>query len=449
MPVNESGSSRRLSDLLIDPHETLEIELKEWLDIFGNNDHKAVLAKGLIALANHGGGFVIIGFSETDQGVSPAPNRPANLAAYTPDTVNSVVLAYAEPSFHCDVTVVAAPDGAQYPIITIPGGHRVPIKARRDGPNGQIVRQNFYYVRRPGPQSEPPQNGAEWDALIRRCISNGRDDLLNQFRGILSGAVGTESPPNELEQTTQWLDRSIARWQEVVSGLPADSPVRFPRGHFAFAYQLFGNLRELRGNELRSALDRGTVPHTGWPEFWVPPRQGIQPYVQDGNIECWIARDGGEQSAAHSDFWRASPQGQLFLIRGYQEDDAAERRIEPGTQFDITLPAWRVGEVLLHASNMAREFSDPQARVVLITEWTGLTGRHLGNIEGRRHLWGGHTAQQGAIRTNLTVQADQISDSLPELVSKLIVPVYELFDFFTLPAQLIAEELTRMRANRF
>ncbi|MDP1952261.1 MAG: hypothetical protein Q8K27_00855, partial [Betaproteobacteria bacterium] len=47
-----------------------------------------------------------------------------------------------------------------------------------------------------------------------------------------------------------------------------------------------------------------------------------------------------------------------------------------------------------------------------------------------------HTAQQGAIRTNLTVQADQISDSLPELVSRLILPIYELFDFFTLPAQL-------------
>ena len=51
------SSARRLADLLIDPHETLEVELKEWLDIVVNNDHKAVLAKSLIALANHGGEF--------------------------------------------------------------------------------------------------------------------------------------------------------------------------------------------------------------------------------------------------------------------------------------------------------------------------------------------------------------------------------------------------------
>jgi predicted HTH transcriptional regulator len=47
--------------------------LKEWLDIVGNNDHRAILAKALIALANQGGGFVVVGF--TDQG-APAANSP-------------------------------------------------------------------------------------------------------------------------------------------------------------------------------------------------------------------------------------------------------------------------------------------------------------------------------------------------------------------------------------
>ena len=117
--------ARRLADLLVDPHETLDVEHKEWIDIAGNNDHRATLAKALIALANHGGGFLIIGFAQTMQGIVPARNRPVNLSAYTPDTVNAVVAAYAEPSFHCDVNIVAGEDGLQYPIISIPGGHRV------------------------------------------------------------------------------------------------------------------------------------------------------------------------------------------------------------------------------------------------------------------------------------------------------------------------------------
>jgi hypothetical protein len=444
----DTTTSRRLGDLLVEPHETLEIELKEWLDFVNDGTHKAVLAKSLIALANHGGGFVLIGFTETPEGGVPAARRPANLSAYTPDTVNSVVLSYAEPPFHCDVSIHSGPDGLQYPIISVPGGHRRPIRSKRDGPNGQTVRVNSYYIRRPGPQSESPQSGAEWDALINRCITNGRDDLLNQVRGILSGQSAAEPQPTELEQVEAWFTACMMHWQHLSSNLPTTDDRRLPRGHFAVAYKLFGNLQQLRAPELKEAIRRATLRHTGWPEFWVPTRPEIQPYVQDGYVECWLGREDAPRDAAHSDFWRVSPSGEAFLLRGFQED-AAPDRVAPGTIFDITLPTWRVGEALLHASNLARELGDAQARIVMIVEFTGLRGRQLGQLERTRLIHDGHIAQQDAIRTNVTVQADQVSDALPELVGRLIVPVYELFDFFNLPASLIPQELQRMRSNNF
>ncbi len=69
---NGQDVARRLADLLREPRETLEVELKNWLDIVGSNEHKATLAKELIALANHGGGYVVFGFDETGDGVVPA-----------------------------------------------------------------------------------------------------------------------------------------------------------------------------------------------------------------------------------------------------------------------------------------------------------------------------------------------------------------------------------------
>jgi hypothetical protein len=442
-------TARRLADLLIDPHETLDVEHKEWIDIVGNNDHKATLAKALIALANHGGGFLIFGLSETPQGVAVAANRPVNLATYTPDSVNAVVAAYAEPSFHCDLNIVPGPDGLQYPIISVPGGHHVPIKAKRDGPHGQIIRQSSYYIRRPGPQSEIPQNGREWDTLIRRCISNARGDLLDQMRGILQGAAALEPQEDDLTVATRWLDGSLARWEQVVANAPPESSVRFPNGHFAVAYRLSGNLNRLSAGDLLEALRRGKVPHTGWPEFSVPIREDIRPYIHDGNIESWIARDGADHGPAHNDFWRVSLDGRFFIIRGHQEDEARDGEVAPKTKFDITLPSWRVGEALLHAANMAAEMGDPVAQVTIIVEWTGLAGRVVTNLERRRLVFDRHRAQQEQFRNSLTVQADQINNSLPELVSKLIEPLFELFDFFQLPAALPAEELARMRANRF
>jgi len=49
------NTNERLQDLLLDPKESLDVEIKGWLDL-NDNTHKSVLAKALIALANHGGG---------------------------------------------------------------------------------------------------------------------------------------------------------------------------------------------------------------------------------------------------------------------------------------------------------------------------------------------------------------------------------------------------------
>ena len=161
-----------------------------------------------------------------------------------------------EPSFHCDVHILAAPDGAQYPIITVPGGHRTPIRAKSDGPNGQTVKQHSYYIRRPGPQSEVPQTAAEWDALIRRCVANAREDLLNQFRSILGGQAPAEPPPSELEVVGTWFDASMKRWNELVKGLPADDPKRLPPMVTMPLATALWIAQEMKPAELREAIIR-------------------------------------------------------------------------------------------------------------------------------------------------------------------------------------------------
>ena len=56
-------SIRELQPLISEPREDLGVEYKDWLDLT-TNEHKATLAKAAIALANHGGGFIVIGFAE-------------------------------------------------------------------------------------------------------------------------------------------------------------------------------------------------------------------------------------------------------------------------------------------------------------------------------------------------------------------------------------------------
>ncbi len=160
----EIASAQNLQQLVDAPSERLDVELKGWLDLSGNA-HRGTLAKALIALANHGGGVAVIGF---DTGGDPADNRPDNLVSYDQNAIDDVVDRVAGPALHCSVKdVKREADGLEYPVILVPGGHKVPMRSRRGSPDNEI-QADRYYIRRPGPASEMPQGGYEWDDLIRR-----------------------------------------------------------------------------------------------------------------------------------------------------------------------------------------------------------------------------------------------------------------------------------------
>jgi len=100
-------------ELLREPQERLDVELKTWLDL-GDNGQRGTLAKAIIALANHGGGFVLLGFH--DNGAA-SPRCPVALDSYSQDVVNDVVDRFADPAFHCVVNhVIRHADGASYPM---------------------------------------------------------------------------------------------------------------------------------------------------------------------------------------------------------------------------------------------------------------------------------------------------------------------------------------------
>jgi hypothetical protein len=155
-----------LGDLWAEPRETLNVELKAWLDLTDIN-HRALVAKEIIALANHGGGYLVIGFEElADGSFKPAGSRPPNLNAWSQDDIQSIVAKYIDPSVQCRVAHQTAPASTdRYPIVIVPGGHRVLIRAKSGSPDGKLVPHRVY-TRRPGPTSEEPQTAEEWDRLF-------------------------------------------------------------------------------------------------------------------------------------------------------------------------------------------------------------------------------------------------------------------------------------------
>ncbi|PAY01046.1 hypothetical protein CKO50_12170 [Pseudoalteromonas sp. HM-SA03] len=453
-----SITRERLSDLLVDPREDLDFEVKNWLDLQDNNEDKATFAKAVLALANHGGGFVALGLVETETGIVEAEDRPSTLDRYNQDLINGIVQNYCDPPFHCAVHFVSNPQEDIFPIVVVPGGHRSPVRARRAGPHGNIVQNNAIYLRKPGPRSETPQTAQDWDNLLARCLRNRRDEMFDQIRDLITGAVPQQEQVSESNRLDNWTQDCFERWRNLTCDIPEQAGPKLVHGYYNFSYEIIGERKNIAPTQFPQILSDSVVRHSGWPPFWYPTREGITPYLIDGSVECWLGGDTQvpvlNRDAAHSDFWRIHPDGLAFLLRGYQEDGGGNQpfgsiNIAPGSAFDVSLPIWRVGETLLHAQRLAENLFEGPTTIKFVATYGGLSGRELTSIDNRRHIWDGRVSRQDTITLNTHVDSQIIGSNLPEIIHPLLSPLYALFDFFELSNQLVVEELTRMRSNNY
>lgn len=135
---------RQAESLLAHPREDLDVEIKGWLDM-SDGIASADLGKALLALANHGGGFVLIGLQESDGQWEEAAGRPSELGVYSQDAINSIVARYAEPPFQCSLMLIERP-GAElkYPVVRVPSGVEVPVRSKGDDPERRHIVSDRY-----------------------------------------------------------------------------------------------------------------------------------------------------------------------------------------------------------------------------------------------------------------------------------------------------------------
>jgi hypothetical protein len=117
----------RLQELVANPIEGLNVELKRWL----NPEEDLGIAKivrACFAIRNRNGGYVVIGFD--DKTLLPdTDHEPSDVRArFHLDKVQGIVSRYASQLFEIGMGF-GTRQGREYPIIVIPGG--VPAFARR------------------------------------------------------------------------------------------------------------------------------------------------------------------------------------------------------------------------------------------------------------------------------------------------------------------------------
>ena len=440
------ASIEELRTLITEPREDLAYEYKDWLNLTIKK-HKATLAKAAIALANHGGGYIVLGFAEQEQTLESRP-RPEEIPVITQDSVNEAVNLYAEPKFQCVMHIVSHPStNVSHPVVIIPSTLTEPVMSRSECQG--VIAQNRCYVRKPGPKSEDPRTSEEWRTLINRCVRANQDEMLEAIRSIVTGRVETQdSIPNALDDLQDYCIATYSRWKELISDEPDNSPARFPHGYYEMAFSLVGatpanSLGELQGR-LREA---GRIDLSGWPPFLHASRQA--PYPHEDFVEAWLGeKDHNGRRSKQSyfyDFWRASRDGKLYTIRAYFED---EPNNAPGDMFYTSTPVLRIGEGLLFASRFAEKFEEVD-QIAIHCRFTGLEGRYLVSDEPMAPLntlfAGRYASSTNEVILKGQITQQQVQDNLAEFLHPLLQPLYEKFNFFGLSFDRVAKELQRLR----
>src|SRR5262249_17747286 len=155
-----------------------------------------------------------------------------------------------------------------------------PIRAKRSGPDEKHVQKDTYYIRRPGPQSAPPQSAAEWQQVIHRCVMSDRDALLDNLRAALTGETSRELDESLETRTANGEAEGLRRFKQVITEKSA-APT-YARGCYSCAY-LFGQRPEADMSSLLREL-RAVEHQTGWPVWIMFDRAPIAPYPFDGLI---------------------------------------------------------------------------------------------------------------------------------------------------------------------
>ena len=437
-----------LLDIVSRRSERIDVDYKRWLD---RDDQlvRAKLARHVAALANNGGGYIVLGVE--DNGSRSAV--PAwDLSGYNNDWINAISAKYLWPAPQCEVRDVEDAAGL-VKVVLVPSHGVVPVCAKANGPekDGKVqgISKGVYYTREIGPKSIAISDPEAWRQVIHRCVINEREGLLASISRLF-GASATPGATPEEPDVRELLDRAAGSWRTTTFAPRAVDP---HEAFAAYAFQLFAESarpHSLSLSRLKDAVGAASeraeqATDLGW-EMFERHIDGKEPAV-----DLWGEVDGLQQQITGNEdvvtprLWRVSADGQGYEARMFQEDTGwltsavrSKRGAEAwreGAYFAPSLQAVRMLQFVTFVAELAKSFTEV-TRIQMAVTMQGLEGRILKEVRigagfslDRRSGVPGRTVKWSGAPEQL------IGDGAYGVAAQLIGPIAILFDGFELGPQ--------------
>lgn len=442
----------KLHQLVHQAKEGLDVELKQWIDP-ERPEGIAKIAKATMALRNNDGGHLIVGIR--DDGTPETSGVPTDVRAkYHVDVIQGIVGKYASSPFAIRVDFVDR-DGQEFPVVTVPSGIQSPVAAKADLPDPAggkpLVRDHAVYVRSISSNNTVSSSEArrgDWERLVSLCFDNREADIARFVRRHLAGVLNPSVfqtlfssreavalVRDSRVRATELLAEGFRRFQETSKARGMTLP---NIGFREFAVTIDGDVPErLPTTGLLQQLDVIMPRHSGWSPWVVLLGSNdpvVRPYVVDGAWETFLSFPNDGLFGPTLDYWRLHPKGELYHLRGLEDDFASQRRPgggpPPRTQLDFLIQISRVAEAISVALAITRELGCDIQRtnITLGVRWQGIQGRQLTSwVEPMRIYRSRGPSVQNDLTTAVTIPLDTSPAGIATYVESVIKELFAVF----------------------
>ena len=348
--------------LLTSPGERQQVEYKSAIPFDDNTVFGLRLVKHILGMANVGGGWIVIGYK--DDPLQVDHNHSQEVAAtYDTTRLSAAVDKYIHGDRGIRLTVFMETHPKTqlpHPIIRVQGLERTPFicrstKAASDS-NQPILQTGKVYIRRAGAATSEIQSPSEWEDLLRRCISQRRDEFLSEFIDLFRRMnAGDATPVGDMKEVlNEWMIKRRA-------DLTTSESLPDGRGYMELGQVL---IRPPHSRwtiqELRKAAVSAKLPYTEWFDYsqLVPTEGGIESRTES-------------KAGVGTDYWHLAQDGAYFSSAFFREDYEApffsSSLGHPTKSLWFDLAIFRIARALLHGARLYEEMGIAPNEGFLVT----------------------------------------------------------------------------------
>ena len=182
--------------------------------------------------------------------------------------------------------------------------------------------------------------------------------------------------------------------------------------------------------DLLDAARQSTVDTFGWPIGVLLNREDARPRPTGSGVHAEVAFELGSTEQSF-DLWELRTNGDFYTILSLFED---QRQHGEELFFDTRIV--RVAEAFLYCGRLYTNLGVPRdAQIHMTIKHGGLEGRTLTASSPGRRLSMGYTSDVDISEVSLGFALGEIDAALTDLVRRVTGPLFELFDFFRLGAE--------------